>query len=141
CARIRTGSPTPSGSWSRASGGGREGWPDMFGLSLQRFAHPWWFLLLVIIGGLVAGYVAVQRMRRKRIMRFTNLALLDKVAPTKPSPWRHLSAIVLIAGLLLLTVAMAGPTAEQRVPRNRATVLLVIDVSLSMQATDVKPTR
>jgi Ca-activated chloride channel family protein len=113
----------------------------MFGLSLERFSSPGWFLLLIVVAGLAAGYVVVQRMRRKRIMRFTNLELLDKVAPAKPSPLRHLPAIVLVGALMLLTTAMAGPTAEQRVPRNRATVLLVIDVSLSMQATDVKPTR
>jgi Ca-activated chloride channel homolog len=113
----------------------------MFGLSLQRFTSPAWFLLFVVIAGLVAGYVVVQRMRRRRVMRFTNLELLEKVAPKKPSRLRHLPAIVLVGALMLLTTAMAGPTAEQRVPRNRATVLLVIDVSLSMQATDVKPTR
>jgi Ca-activated chloride channel homolog len=113
----------------------------MFNLSLQRFAAPWWFLLFLVIAALVIGYVVVQRMRRKRMMRFTNLELLDKVAPRKPSRWRHLPAIVLVGALMLLTTAMAGPTAEQRVPRNRATVMLVIDVSLSMQATDVRPTR
>jgi Ca-activated chloride channel homolog len=113
----------------------------MFGLSLQRFTSPGWFLLLVVIAGLAAGYIVVQRMRRKRIMRFTNLELLDKVVPSKPSRWRHLPAIVLVGALVLLTTAMAGPTAEQKVPRNRATVLLVIDVSLSMEATDVRPTR
>lgn len=113
----------------------------MFGLSLQRFSSPWWFLLLVVIAGLALGYIVVQRLRRKRMMRFTNLELLDKVMPRKPSRWRHLPAIVLVGALVLLTTAMAGPTAEQKVPRNRATVLLVIDVSLSMQATDVKPTR
>ena len=54
---------------------------------------------------------------------------------------RHLPAVALILALTLLTVALAGPTAEARVPRNRATVVLAIDVSLSMQATDVEPTR
>jgi Ca-activated chloride channel family protein len=110
-------------------------------LSLQRFTAPWWFLLFVVIAGIVAGYIVVQRMRRKRMMRFTNLELLETVVPKRPSRLRHLPAIVLVAALMLLTTAMAGPTAEQRVPRNRATVLLVIDVSLSMQASDVRPTR
>ncbi|HET9142883.1 MAG TPA: VWA domain-containing protein, partial [Actinophytocola sp.] len=110
-------------------------------MTLQRFAAPWWFLLFIAIAAVVAGYVAVQRARRRRTMRFTNLELLDRVVPNKPSRWRHLPAVVLIVALMLLTTAMAGPTAEQRVPRNRATVLLVVDVSLSMQATDVRPTR
>jgi Ca-activated chloride channel family protein len=113
----------------------------MFGLTLQRFAAPWWFLLFLVIAALAAGYIVVQRMRRKRTIRFTNLELLDRVIPKKPSRLRHIPAIVLVGALMLLTTAMAGPTAQQRVPRNRATVLLVIDVSLSMQATDVRPTR
>ncbi|WP_104480289.1 VWA domain-containing protein [Actinokineospora auranticolor] len=110
-------------------------------MSFRNFSAPWWFLLLVAIGALVVGYVMVQRMRRKRTLRFTNLELLEKVAPRGPSRLRHIPAIVLVLALMLLTTAMAGPTAEQRVPRNRATVMLVIDVSLSMEATDVAPTR
>ncbi|GLW94150.1 membrane protein [Actinokineospora globicatena] len=110
-------------------------------LSLRNFSAPLWFLLLIAVAALVVGYVLVQRSRRKRTLRFTNLELLERVSSSGPSRWRHVPAVVLVAALLLLTTAMAGPTAEQRVPRNRATVMLVIDVSLSMEATDVAPTR
>jgi Ca-activated chloride channel family protein len=105
------------------------------------FAQPWWLLLLVVVVALVAGYVVLLRRRRRDVLRFTNLELLDKVAPSRPGWWRHVPAAALIAALAVLTVALAGPMAEARVPRNRATVVLVIDVSLSMQATDVEPTR
>jgi Ca-activated chloride channel family protein len=113
----------------------------MFGLSFSGFTAPWWFLLLVVVALILVGYVAVQRMRHRRIMRFTNLELLDRVAPKRLGWIRHVPPVVLVIALMLLTTAMAGPTAEQRVPRNRATVMLVIDVSLSMEATDVKPSR
>jgi len=113
----------------------------MFGLSFGGFTAPWWFLLLIAVALLTIGYVVVQQMRHKRIMRFTNLALLERVVPKQLGWVRHVPAVVLVVALVLLTTAMAGPTAEQRVPRNRATVMLVIDVSLSMEATDVKPSR
>ena len=113
----------------------------MFGLSLSGFTTPGWFLLLLFVAALVGGYLLIQRMRRRRTMRFTNLALLEKIAPRGPGWWRHVPAAVLVVALLLLTVALAGPTAQERVPRNRATVMLVVDVSLSMECTDVTPTR
>ncbi len=113
----------------------------MFGLSFRNFTTPWWFLLLVVVAMIAAGYIVVQRMRHKRTMRFTNLELLEKVVPKRQGWVRHVPAVVLVIALMLLTTAMAGPTDTQRVPRNRATVMLVIDVSLSMEATDVRPTR
>jgi Ca-activated chloride channel family protein len=67
--------------------------------------------------------------------------LLERVAPKEQTWIRHLAAVLLIVSLSLFIVGMAGPTAERKVPRNRATVMLVIDVSLSMKATDVRPTR
>ena len=110
-------------------------------MSLTGFASPWWFLLLILVAAVVVGYILSQRARRKRTMRFANLELLEKVAPKSQGWIRHLPAVLVVLSLLVLTVALAGPTAEQKVPRNRATVMLVIDVSLSMEATDVVPTR
>ena len=75
------------------------------------------------------------------MLRFANMELLESVAPKRPSRWRHLPAILLVLSLLLFTVAMAGPTHDVRIPRNRAVVMLVIDVSQSMRATDVSPNR
>lgn len=110
-------------------------------MSLSGFTAPWWFLLLIAVAVLLVGYLLVQRARHKRVVRFTNLELLEKVVPKRPRWWRHAPTAVLLVALILLTVALAGPTAEQKVPRNRATVMLVVDVSLSMEATDVQPSR
>jgi Ca-activated chloride channel homolog len=110
-------------------------------LSLSGFEHLWFLLFFLVIFALVGLYVVVQRARSKRVLRFANMELLESVAPTRPSRWRHLPAILLVASLALLTVAMAGPTHDVRIPRNRAVVMLVIDVSQSMRATDVEPSR
>ena len=110
-------------------------------MSLTGFAHPWFFLFLLFVAALVALYVITQYSRQKRILRFANMELLESVAPQRPAKWRHLSAILLICSLVLLTIAMAGPQNDVRIPRNRAVVMLVIDVSQSMRATDVEPSR
>ena len=110
-------------------------------MSLSGFTAPWWFLLLVVVAGLAAGYVLVVLERKRRLLRFANLPLLERVAPGRPGWYRHVPPALLLVSLVLFVIGMAGPTAEQRLPRNRATVMLVIDVSLSMKATDVRPTR
>ncbi|MGW4096083.1 MULTISPECIES: VWA domain-containing protein [unclassified Mycobacterium] len=115
--------------------------PILGPMSLTGFAHAWWFLFLFVVLGLLAYYVIVQRARKQRILRFANMELLESVAPKQPTRWRHLPAALLAVALVLLTVAMAGPTHDVRIPRNRAVVMLVIDVSQSMRATDVAPSR
>ena len=110
-------------------------------MTLSGFEHAWFFLFLFVVLGIVALYIVVQLARHRRMLRFANMELLESVAPKRPSRWRHLPAILLVLSLLLFTVAMAGPTHDVRIPRNRAVVMLVIDVSQSMRATDVSPNR
>src|SRR5258705_1055767 len=110
-------------------------------MTLSGFEHVWFLLFLVVVLGLIGLYIVVQLARKKRMLRFANMELLESVAPKRPSRWRHVPAILLVLSLLLLTVAMAGPTHDVRIPRNRAVVMLVIDVSQSMRATDVSPSR
>jgi Ca-activated chloride channel family protein len=111
-------------------------------LSWSGFANPWFFLYLLIVAGVLGVYVTMLRARRRRVIRFANMELLERVAPRRPPVrWRHLPTALLVAALALLTTAMAGPTHDLRVPRNRAVVMLVIDVSESMAATDVAPSR
>jgi Ca-activated chloride channel family protein len=110
-------------------------------MTLSGFEHAWYFLFLLFVLAVVGLYIVVQMARQKRMLRFANMELLESVAPKRPTRWRHLPAILLVASLTLLTAAMAGPTHDVRIPRNRAVVMLVIDVSQSMRATDVSPSR
>lgn len=103
--------------------------------------HGTWYLLLFVVAAVIAGYIGAQVKRTRRYERFANTELLDKIAPKRPTLVRHVPAAVLVAGLVFLTVALAGPTAVSQVAKNQATVILVMDISKSMAATDVKPTR
>jgi Ca-activated chloride channel family protein len=98
-------------------------------MTLSGFEDAWYFLFLLVVLAVVGLYVVVQMRRQKRMLRFANVDLLESVAPKRSSRWRHLPAILLVVALTLLTVAMAGPTHDVRIPRNRAVVMLVIDVS------------
>jgi Ca-activated chloride channel homolog len=115
--------------------------PVLGTLGVSGFSNAWFLLFFVAVAAMVAAYVVAQRARRRRVLRFANLELLQSVAPRRRRRWRHLPAALLVASLALLTTAMAGPTHDIRVPRNRAVVMLVIDVSESMVATDVAPDR
>jgi Ca-activated chloride channel family protein len=110
-------------------------------LAVSGFSNAWFLLFFVVVAVLLAAYVLAQRARRRKVLRFANLDLLETVAPPSRRRWRHLPAALLVAALALLTTAMAGPTHQIEVPRNRAVVMLVIDVSESMVATDVAPDR
>ena len=110
-------------------------------LAMSGFAHPWFWLFLLVPCVVAGLYLVVHLARRRRVLRFANMEMLESVAPQRQTRWRHLPAILLVTSLVLLTAALAGPTQDVRIPRNRAVVMLVIDVSQSMRATDVPPTR
>ncbi|GAA2870257.1 VWA domain-containing protein [Streptosporangium fragile] len=105
------------------------------------FLSPVWLWLLVPALALAVLYVVMHRRRSRYAVRFTNLDLLDKVAPKGPGWRRHVPAAAFMGMLVLLVVGFARPTAEVRVPRERATIMVAFDVSASMEATDVAPNR
>ncbi len=105
------------------------------------FLAPDRLLILLIIPALILAYIFASLRKNRRGMRFTNTSMLDVVVP-KQSQWRrHLAVALSLLSLITLTAAFARPKTQVDVPRERATVVLVIDASQSMQATDVKPTR
>lgn len=97
--------------------------------------------LLVLVAVLAAAYVVLQHRRRHYAVRFTNLDLLDSVAPRRPGWRRHAAAAIAGLALAAMVVGLARPARDAQVPREEAVVMLAIDVSRSMTATDVEPTR
>jgi Ca-activated chloride channel family protein len=107
----------------------------------MNFLAPGRLGLLLLVAALAGLYVWVQRRRRPAAVRFTNLALLAEVAPARPGWRRHVPAAAVALALAALVVSIAQPVHQVRVPKEAATIMLVIDVSASMDATDVAPTR
>jgi Ca-activated chloride channel family protein len=107
----------------------------------MKFEQPLWLWLLLIVPALVVAYLIAQRRRTKYAVRFATLPMLEKVAPTRPGWRRHAPAFAFLAALTVLTIAIARPVADVRVPRERATVVVAMDISNSMAATDVEPNR
>jgi Ca-activated chloride channel family protein len=106
-----------------------------------RFLEPWWLLAVLPVLALAAAYVWRQLHRRTYALRFTNVELLRTLAPKGLGWRRHAAAGVLLLALLVLATALARPSVDRREPLERATIMLAIDVSLSMEADDVAPNR
>jgi Ca-activated chloride channel family protein len=105
------------------------------------FLSPWFLLLLVPVAALAVAMVLLRRRRERYAVRFASLPLLDRVIPERPAWRRHLTGGLGLLALALLATAAGRPEADVRVPHERATVVVAIDTSLSMQARDVEPDR
>jgi Ca-activated chloride channel family protein len=101
-----------------------------------------WLWLLLAVGALLAGHVVTSLRRGRYAARLASASLLASVLPTRPQWWRrHVPAALLLFSLAGMVLALARPARTELVPRERATIMLAIDVSNSMAATDISPSR
>jgi Ca-activated chloride channel family protein len=105
------------------------------------FQHPVLLLGLFVVAALVGLYLLAQRRRRKFTLRFTDVTLLQSVVARRPGVRKHVPPALFLLGSAGLVAATAQPVLNLEVARNDASVMLVIDTSGSMDATDIQPTR
>ena len=105
------------------------------------FRDPIALAALAVVPVLAWLWSLQDRRRRRAAGAFTSLALLPNLVDRSPGRLRLVPPVLFLAALAALVVGFARPHANIRVPRHEATVVLAMDVSLSMQANDVKPTR
>lgn len=104
------------------------------------FARPLLLLTLLVVPAAVGLYVLAERRRMRYAIRFTNVDVLAGVV--KGRIWRQYVPLALfLLAVAALCVGVARPQRTTLVPKDRATVILVVDVSRSMEAKDVKPSR
>ena len=109
-------------------------------IPMLQFLAPSRLWLLLLIPALVGLYLLLIQRKRNRNKQ-VGRTMFDLVIPRDRTWLRHLAVGLSILSLLTLTLAFAKPKDEVSVPRERATIVVTIDVSLSMEATDVEPTR
>ncbi len=105
------------------------------------FDHPDVLIALVAVPLLVLLWLRYDRRRRAGAARFASLALVPNLIERRPGRLRLIPPILFLLALTFLIVGMARPHAKIRIPRHEATVVLAIDISRSMDAQDVSPTR
>jgi Ca-activated chloride channel family protein len=105
------------------------------------FLEPARLVLLALPFVLAVSYLVARSRRRRFVLRFTTLDLLDEVAPDRPGWRRHLPAVAMLAGTVVAALAVARPAVARSDGEAQRIVVLAIDTSLSMEATDVSPSR
>ena len=105
------------------------------------FEAPALLLGLLVVPVAAIAYWLLQRRPSRYAIRYSNLDVLAGVAGSRRTWKRHVPAAILLASLAVLAVAFARPTVTEKAPDERASVVLVVDISGSMRAQDVEPTR
>ena len=105
------------------------------------FLAPGRLVLMILPVTLTVAYLLLQARRKRYALRFTTVSMLDRVAPDRPGWRRHLTALGVIAAVVVATFGFAKPVIAGEVVENSKLVILAIDTSISMEATDVAPSR
>jgi Ca-activated chloride channel family protein len=105
------------------------------------FLASWRLVFVVAPLALLVAYLLAQRSRRRAAVRFSSVDLLASVAPRRPGWQRHLPAVAFVLALFTFVLAFAQPARLVRTAKQKATVVLTLDTSGSMVATDISPTR
>jgi Ca-activated chloride channel family protein len=108
---------------------------------ITSFAQPMLLLGLLAIPVAIGAYLLIQRRRARYVVRFTNVDLLANLVPRRPAWRRHVPPALYVLAMTALLIGLARPSAMVAVPREDATIVLAMDVSGSMMATDVAPSR
>ena len=102
---------------------------------------PDWLWSLLLLPALVLAYLALLARRKKNTVRLASVALVRQAMGAGPGWRRHLPPALLLAAVAVLLLASARPTARLKLPSQQETIVLAMDVSGSMRATDVAPNR
>jgi Ca-activated chloride channel homolog len=105
------------------------------------FATPLALLALLIVPILLCGYLWQLRRKRKNAVRYSNVALIRMAIPSRSRWHRHVPPAVFLAAIAALTIGAARPRITQDIAINKTSIILTLDVSGSMCATDVEPNR
>ena len=105
------------------------------------FAWPLLLTLLLVPLALLVAYIIMLRKRKNEAITYTSLSLIRAALPTQSSWKRHLPAALLLLSLVSLAIGAARPIVSAQVPLSRTSIILTLDVSLSMCSTDVAPNR
>jgi Ca-activated chloride channel family protein len=105
------------------------------------FEWPMVLWLLLAVPGLVVAYLWLKRRRKKLALRFASLGVVREALGRSPGWRRHVPPVLLLVAITALIVAAARPGARITLPSDHRTIVLAIDVSLSMRANDIEPTR
>src|SRR3974390_1330463 len=103
-------------------------WPQML-----------WGLLLIPV--LIAAYILIQRRRQRYVVRYASLSLVRDALGRGPGWRRHVPPALFLVALAVMVIALARPQRNVTLPAEEGTVILTMDVSGSMRASDVQPTR